>query len=29
MIVAGAQRLYVRVYDGAVFTALTNDTGGL
>lgn len=29
MIIAGAQRLYVRAYDGAVFTALTNDKGGL
>jgi hypothetical protein len=29
MILHGAHRLFVRVYDGAVFTALTNDLGGL
>lgn len=29
MILLGAHRLYVRVFDGAVFTALTNDRGGL
>jgi hypothetical protein len=29
MILQGAHRLFVRVYDGAVFTALTNDQGGL
>ena len=29
MIVAGAHRLYVRVFDGAVFTSLENDRGGL
>jgi len=29
MVVAGAQRLYVRVYDGALFSELTNDRGGL
>ena len=29
MITLGAHRLYVRVLDGAVFTTLTNDQGGL
>jgi hypothetical protein len=29
MISLGAHRLYVRVFDGAVFTALTSDLGGL
>ena len=29
MILLGAYRLYVRIFDGAVFTALTNDQGGL
>jgi hypothetical protein len=29
MILLGAHRIYVRVFDGAVFTALTNDKGGL
>jgi hypothetical protein len=29
MISLGAHRLYVRVFDGAVFTTLTNDQGGL
>jgi hypothetical protein len=29
MISLGAHRLYVRVFDGAVFTRLTNDMGGL
>jgi hypothetical protein len=29
MLSVGAHRLYVRVFDGAVFTALTNDVGGL
>jgi hypothetical protein len=28
MITVGAHRLYVRVFDGAVFPALTNDRGG-
>jgi len=29
MISVGAHRLYVRVYDGTVFTTLTNELGGL
>jgi hypothetical protein len=29
MILLGAHRLYVRIFDGAAFTALTNDQGGL
>jgi hypothetical protein len=29
MILLGAHRIYVRVFDGAVFPALTNDKGGL
>lgn len=29
MIVTGAHRLYVRVFDGVVFTSLANDRGGL
>jgi hypothetical protein len=29
MLLLGGQRLYVRVFDGAVFTALTNDRGGM
>jgi hypothetical protein len=29
MLLLGAHRFYVRVFDGAVYTALTNDQGGL
>jgi hypothetical protein len=29
MILVGAHRLYVRIFDGSVFTSLTNDRGGL
>jgi hypothetical protein len=29
MITAGSTRVYVRIWDGAIFTSLTTDLGGI